>query len=526
MRNSDLYADAIYATAYAARLCPDVLLRAFGTSYPVHRIILASQSAYFATLLRWVSWSAPREAGGQECLPSHDLVLGEEVTQRGFEWLLEYFYGSPLLALTPDNVFDVLASAHYLGATRVQSACVDFLAQHLDPTNFAACLTWATGADHGAASDMLAAACRLVLSLQLPRNLPAWAPALPLIEPPVLLDILSSDHLAVHSEYGRYELVREVAGLLLPGEGEGGAAAAANGGGGGGVAEAEVAVEEAAVARSASWSLPSSSAGMDGSGAGGGGTGGGARSGGCGRGAAATAAACKDGGGGASPLQRLLGAALHLPDQPAITRHLHLARSCPAAIPCSSSTTTAAVVRAAGGGAAGEDGGLGSSGRKAVSSNNISPAAASGMGMAGSPGSSTTTTCDGPSSGGSQGWSNSSSGSSARVSFGSTTASETEGPAAAAAAAAAAPGSNANTLAETPTTPSSVPAAAAASPDAGSVPAAATAAAAAAAACARLLLHEAVRYEHLTVPQLMAVQAEGRVPQQLLQAALWERARL
>lgn len=52
----------------------------------------------------------------------------------------------------------------------------------------------------------------------------------------------------------------------------------------------------------------------------------------------------------------------------------------------------------------------------------------------------------------------------------------------------------------------------------------ATTATAAALAASRLaLLCEAVRFEHFTVPQLMAVQAEGLVPPALLHAALWQR---
>ncbi len=43
--------------------------------------------------------------------------------------MLSYFYASPHLVLTNDNAFDVLAAAHYLGATAVQGACVEYLSQ-------------------------------------------------------------------------------------------------------------------------------------------------------------------------------------------------------------------------------------------------------------------------------------------------------------------------------------------------------------------------------------------------------------
>ncbi len=133
----------------------------------------------------------------------------------GFEWLLEYLYGSPRLDLAPDNALHVLAAAHYLGAAEVEAAAVGYLAARLSPANFSACLAWATRLEQGPASQTLAAACRTLLALRLPRDLDAWAPALPYIDDATLYDILSSDWLAVRGEYERYCVVRRVAGVLL-----------------------------------------------------------------------------------------------------------------------------------------------------------------------------------------------------------------------------------------------------------------------------------------------------------------------
>ncbi|GLC49318.1 hypothetical protein PLESTB_000206200 [Pleodorina starrii] len=482
-RPTDDYCDSLYSTAYTERLCPDVVLRAFGKAYPAHRVILASQSAYFATLLRWVSWQPAAGAGqgaaaGAEWpgLPCHELVLGEDVTQSGFEWILEYFYASPHVAVTSDNAFDVLATAHYLGVTAVQTACVEFLAQHLDPHNLAACLQWATRADHGEASDLLVASCRRLLALRLPRNLAAWAPALVHIEPRTLLDIMSSDHLAVPTEYDRYELVKEVAKICA----------------------------SAAASASAAWGDAEEDA-ADGDGGGGG--------------AAATTAAAAA-AAGTLEVRRMLSSALRLSDE-GLAGHLPLAGS---------RASSAGVPSPAGGGSL-----LAS----VAGSSDAGPASgascrAFAMGTSPSPSASEASACaDG---GGS------SSGSSALTSSQASSRStvrlcEPGGGSAAAAAAEERGGedggaaSSSGAAAASPSSPRQRPAsddgAVTGGPGPGSpADAAAAAAAAGAAACSRLLLHGAVRYEHLTVPQLMAIEAEGLVESEVLHSALWQRTRL
>ncbi|EFJ50119.1 hypothetical protein VOLCADRAFT_89185 [Volvox carteri f. nagariensis] len=511
-----------------ARLFPDVVLKAFGKAYPAHRVILASQSAYFATLWSWVSW---QPASGRGCyaeeewssLPSHDLVLGEDVTQKGFEWILEYFYASPTVIITSENAFDVLAAAHYLGVIAVQTACVEFVAQHLDPHNLAACLLWATRADHGEASDMLASSCRRLLALRLPQNLSAWAPALARIEPRILLDIMSSDHLAVPTEYDRYELVKEVAKICA-------AAAAAAPSGALAAAAATTAAEETAGG--------GAEGGADGAiGAGGDGHSGG-------------------GASGTLEVQRMLTSALRLSDE-GLAGHLELARSCSSAgLPCPGLPPTVAAAKepatAAASASAAVDctlprrclsssASLGSVAGDADSDASLvgsaSPAA-SALGTS----SSECTSVDVASVLTS---SQASSRSTLRLCELAvpTTPEEHRIEDAVTDTAGKAPCKNATVVVATAAVSSpplrshktqgsndssdvvDVPQRAISMVTAGSS-VAATTAAAAVAACARMLLHEAVRYEHLTVPQLMAVMGEGLVPANVLHTALWERTRL
>ncbi|KAG2497113.1 hypothetical protein HYH03_004704 [Edaphochlamys debaryana] len=468
LRDPAVYADAVFETAWRSRRFPDICLRAFGQSYALHRVILASQSSYFATLLRWVELNPTgRVAGagdGQEDagLPAHDLLLGEDVTQRGFEWILEYFYASPNSTIGSDNAFDVLAAAHYLGVTAVQSACVEFLSQHLDPTNLTACLAWATRADHGEASDMLSAACRRVLALRLPRNLPAWAPALPHIEPRTLLDILASDDLAVQSEYDRYQLVKEVSGLFLAAEAEG-------------VSACGQTVTSAAF---------DGTADDDGLGA-----------------------AARDASGGAE-LQRLLSSALHISDE-RLAHHLQLSRSCPAAIPA-----TPRAAAAAGGGSAATAAASATARLAALSGGTSPPCSAGVTGTWPSSQSSSRSTIR--------------SSESCVLGVASFASEDPLGPIDSLGANNVAVSGGGchelEPLAELVMAPppalaksASLAAAAAPLPVASSPTAAET---------VQMLLHSAVRYEHLTVPQLMAVRSEGLVAPHVLAAALWSRTRL
>ncbi|KAG2452352.1 hypothetical protein HYH02_003375 [Chlamydomonas schloesseri] len=345
-----------FCNRLAARrdLHPDIELYAFGKRYPAHRVILASQSTYFDVLLRWLgerstssssARSTVREtrgddtSGAQDGPPRHELALGEDVTQKGFEWILDYFYASPHTGITGENALDVLAAAHYLGVGPVQSACVSFLAQHLDPTNLGACLAWATRADHGEASDMLGAACRRLLALRLPAELGAWGPALPHIEPRCLVDMLGCDQLAVAGEFERYQLVKRVAELCA-------AASPAPAG----TRRSSLDDQEPQQHQQPQQQGTAAAAGPWAS------SGGAARDGDSRRASSAGGAAADEGtegreggavcGGrddGEAALQRLLSSALNLPDDDRLARHLQLLRPCspPAGAPTATTATSA-----------------------------------------------------------------------------------------------------------------------------------------------------------------------------------------
>ena len=83
------FVQCLHRAAWQQKLRPDLLLcvKGFIKEYPVHTVILCSQSAFFEKAL--VTWGAARSsASAMGCaLPRHALVLGEEVTEQGTEHL-------------------------------------------------------------------------------------------------------------------------------------------------------------------------------------------------------------------------------------------------------------------------------------------------------------------------------------------------------------------------------------------------------------------------------------------------------
>ncbi|GIM11684.1 hypothetical protein Vretimale_15184 [Volvox reticuliferus] len=351
---------------------------------------------------------------------------------------------------------------------------------------------------------MLATSCRRLLALRLPQNLSAWATALVHIEPWTLLDIMSSDHLAVPTEYDRYELVKQVAKICAAAEAAAGT------------------VEDAVVGKA--------SDDNDGEG---------------------FAAA----GGSTTTrtivVQRMLSSALRLSGE-GLTGHLDLARPCPSpGVACPGASLAAPGTQSANIGPTTDanDNRVLSSLRHAtlVSSSSISAGVGDtdsdvGLACTTSPIASATGTSPSECTGADGASILMSSQASSRSTFrldelgsGATVVERIEDAVAppeeggdqtvvktAVAIAAAAPQQPSQSPMQVPAGINGMEV-----PDlTGSPVAAGSGVGVVATAAARLLLNQAVRYEHLTVPQLMAVEREGLVPAHVLHAALWERTRL
>ncbi|GIL64551.1 hypothetical protein Vafri_18451 [Volvox africanus] len=353
---------------------------------------------------------------------------------------------------------------------------------------------------------MLATSCRRLLALRLPQNLSAWAPALVHIEPWTLLDIMSSDHLAVSTEYDRYELVKQVAKICAATE------------------EAAGTSEDAAVDNAAEGNH--------------------------GEGFATASGSTTT---GTIVVQRMLSSALRLSDK-GLAGHLDLARPCSSGgMPCPGAALAApgaepaTIVPAATDGS--DSRALSSRLRSSsVSSSSISAGVGDtdsdvGLACSASPVASATETSPSECAGADGASVFMSSQASSRSTFrldelgSGTTAVERI-------VMISSPGGGDQNVVKTvvavaapaPQEPSQSPkhipvrTHGTEVPDVtggpGSPGPADSGAGVVATAAARLLLNEAVRYEHLTVPQLMAVEREGLVPAQVLQASLWERTRL
>jgi hypothetical protein len=128
--NVDQTAASLFLKGYVDKQCPDVILRAWGKDYAAHKILLLSQSEYFEKQLSSYPDGLDKSQGsthlsgadsdihkdrpcpsGHGDIPVVDSAFGDDVTKKGFEFVLEYLYCSSALKLCSENVLEVLSSA-------------------------------------------------------------------------------------------------------------------------------------------------------------------------------------------------------------------------------------------------------------------------------------------------------------------------------------------------------------------------------------------------------------------------------
>lgn len=104
------------------KLC-DVKLELEGRVFPVHRVVLAGSSPYFAAM-----FTGQME---ESCAPA---VTLHTMAPTALEQLLAYCYTSKIL-ITADNVQDLLPAADILQLSWVRKACSKFIRNQLDTNN-------------------------------------------------------------------------------------------------------------------------------------------------------------------------------------------------------------------------------------------------------------------------------------------------------------------------------------------------------------------------------------------------------
>ncbi|KAI6175659.1 Zinc finger, C2H2 type [Aphelenchoides bicaudatus] len=118
--NNALFFDRLKYHQTTGRFC-DVTISVASTSFRAHRVVLASVSPYFDSLLRY-----NRIAKEKVCLRYTNVTA--------FESLLNYMYSGQIV-IDRTNVIDLLKYANELMIIKLKSYCIDYLQRNLDASN-------------------------------------------------------------------------------------------------------------------------------------------------------------------------------------------------------------------------------------------------------------------------------------------------------------------------------------------------------------------------------------------------------
>ncbi|KFK44980.1 hypothetical protein AALP_AA1G328500 [Arabis alpina] len=186
--------DHIQSEGFGSGSFSDVVVKAMGSSYHLHRLIL-SRSSYFRTMLQgpWKEASSP---------VVNLLVDDKNVNGDAISVALAYLYGHHP-KLDDDNAFRVLAAASFLDLQDLCAICTDFIISELRTSNFLAYQVFAESQDYGIHGERVRNACWGYLCQSGAMELREM---LPKLSAQTLCALLTSDELWVPSEEKRFEL--------------------------------------------------------------------------------------------------------------------------------------------------------------------------------------------------------------------------------------------------------------------------------------------------------------------------------
>ncbi|PIO14558.1 hypothetical protein AB205_0067790 [Aquarana catesbeiana] len=101
----------------------DLQIRVGPVLFPVHKLVLAASSPYFAALL----------SGGLK-ESSDDVVLIQEVEPNSFQLLLDFIY-SGSVDISTENVQGLMVAADMMQLNDLVALCCDFLKEQIEPAN-------------------------------------------------------------------------------------------------------------------------------------------------------------------------------------------------------------------------------------------------------------------------------------------------------------------------------------------------------------------------------------------------------
>ena len=179
----------------------DIDVVVFGTSYPLHRIVL-DQAPFFASALSppWL------EATARE-VTLHPEEIDSNITKSAFELALRRLYGHPDYAAEATQAFSLFATACWLEMTELMTASVEQLLKQMAGTTLPAMINMVAVNYYGRAGDRVLHAAKAMLSRDgYEMSLKNWDD----ISTDVIRDIVGGDSFYVQTEWQRWNLARRL----------------------------------------------------------------------------------------------------------------------------------------------------------------------------------------------------------------------------------------------------------------------------------------------------------------------------
>lgn len=179
----------------------DIDVVVFGTSYPLHRIVL-DQAPFFASALSppWL------EATARE-VTLHPEEIDSNITKSAFELALRRLYGHPDFTAEATQAFSLFATACWLEMTELMTASVEQLLKQMAGTTLPAMINMVAVNYYGKAGDRVLHAAKAMLSRDgYEMSLKNWDD----ISTDVIRDIVGGDSFYVQTEWQRWNLARRL----------------------------------------------------------------------------------------------------------------------------------------------------------------------------------------------------------------------------------------------------------------------------------------------------------------------------
>ncbi|OLL26906.1 Germ cell-less protein-like 1 [Neolecta irregularis DAH-3] len=192
--------DHLYTRGFLEGACFDVVVKAFGTSYNLHRIIL-DRAPFFSSLFAG-PWT-------DSDTPSVELQFDDpNITQTSFEAAIARLYGKMDFQEEERSCLSLLATAAYLDMQDLVERCLNSVLKSLSCNNVADRLKFANGSRYyGLPSERLSEACRALLCRD------GWemgAQNWDDISSETTASVIASDSFWVATEYDRYVFARNM----------------------------------------------------------------------------------------------------------------------------------------------------------------------------------------------------------------------------------------------------------------------------------------------------------------------------